>query len=80
MTKFRASSVGALLVGGNAISDKQRQRLRELLDRSNDPDAKPLTAKMQADLDDLIAKRDADLAWRMGCGIYCPGRRGRSQH
>lgn len=57
--KFRASSVGNLLVGGNAITDKQKQRLQELLDRQNDPDAKPLTAKMQAERDELIVKRDA---------------------
>ncbi len=60
MIKFRASSVGALLVGGNVITDTQRERLQKLLDRQNDPDAKPLTAKMQADLDDLVAKRDSD--------------------
>lgn len=60
MIKFRASSVGSLLVGGNTITDKQRERLQELIDRQNDQDAKPLTPKMQADLDDLVAKRDAD--------------------
>ena len=58
--KFRASSVGNLLVGGNAITDRQRQRLQELLDRQNDPESKPLTAKMQSELDDLIGKRDSD--------------------
>lgn len=57
--KFRASSVGALLVGGDGITDRQRQRLQELADRQNDPKAKPLTTKMQGELDDLIAKRDA---------------------
>jgi hypothetical protein len=59
MIKFRAHSVGNLLVGGNAITDKQRGRLQELLNRQNDPNAKPLTPKMRADLDDLIDKRDA---------------------
>lgn len=59
MIKFRASSVGKLLVGGNAITDAQRKRLKELLDRQNDPEAKPLTPKMKADLDELITKRDA---------------------
>lgn len=59
MIRFRAHNVGELLVGGNQITDKQRERLQELLDRQNDPNAKPLTAKMQADLDELIAKRDA---------------------
>lgn len=57
--KFRASSVGHLLVGGNAITDRQRDRLNELLCRQNDPDAKPLTKRMQSEVDDLIAKRDA---------------------
>ncbi len=60
MIKFRASSVGSLLVGGNAMTDKQREQLQKLLDRQNDPYVKPLTAKMQANLDDLVAKRDAD--------------------
>lgn len=59
MIKFRASSVGALLVGGNQITDVQKKRLQELLDRQNDPDAKPLTGKMLIDLEELIAKRDA---------------------
>ena len=58
--KFRASSAGNLLVGGNAITDNQRGRLQKLLDRHNDPNAKPLTPKMLTDLDELIAKRDAD--------------------
>jgi hypothetical protein len=56
--KFRASSVGNLLVGGNSITDKQKARLQELLDRQNDPAAKPLTDKMAEELADLTAKRD----------------------
>ena len=58
--KFRASSVGKLLVGGNAITDKQLAKLEELLARKNNPDAKPLTANMQTELDELIAKRDSE--------------------
>lgn len=58
--KFRASSVGNLLVGGNAITDKQLAKLDELQARKDDPNAKPLTANMQAELDDLIAKRDGE--------------------
>jgi len=66
--KFRASSVGSLLVGGNAITDKQLERLKELEARKlnstligNDgkPLAKPLTVGMEMELDELIAKRDA---------------------
>lgn len=60
MIRFHAHSVGNLLVGGNAITDRQRQRLSELLARQNDPAAKPLTAKMKSERDDLIAKRDAE--------------------
>jgi len=60
MIKFRASSVGNLLVGGNQITETQRDRLQTLLDRQNDPDAKPLTDKMQIEVVDLIDKRDAD--------------------
>jgi hypothetical protein len=58
--KFRASSVGNLLVGGNAITDKQLARLEELQSRRDNPDAKPLTANMQQELEELIAKRDAE--------------------
>lgn len=67
--KFRASSVGQLLVGGNAITDKQLEKLAELEARKRDsavigedgkPVAKPLTATMQQELDDLIAKRDSE--------------------
>lgn len=67
--KFRASSVGQLLVGGNAISEKQLERLKELETRFSDsvktgddgkPLAKPLTAVMRAELDELIAKRDSE--------------------
>lgn len=60
LVKFRASSVGNLLVGGNAITDKQLDRLAELEARQLDPGAKPLTANMQKELDDLIAKRDGE--------------------
>ena len=56
--KFSAHSVGQLLVGRNSITDKQRDRLNELLARYNDPEGKPLTAKMMAEMDDLKAKRD----------------------
>lgn len=59
MIKFRAHSVGNLLVGGNQITDRQIERLRELADRQLDPDARPLTSKMMGELSDLIAKRDA---------------------
>lgn len=58
--KFRASAVGNLLVGGNAITERQLETLNELQARKDNPEAKPLTAKMQAELDELIAKRDSD--------------------
>lgn len=69
LLRFRASSVGQLLVGGNAITDKQLEKLSELETRKNNasvydddgkPLAKPLTASMQAELDDLISKRDSE--------------------
>lgn len=58
--KFRASSVGNLLVGGNAITETQLAKLEKLQARSVDPDAKPLTENMQQELAELIAKRDAE--------------------
>lgn len=57
--KFRASSVGQLMVGGNAITEKQLARLDELEARRRDG-AKPLTANMQVELDELLAKRDGE--------------------
>jgi hypothetical protein len=58
--KFRASSAGDLLVGGNAITDKQLARLNELQERKDNPAGKPLTPNMESELADLIEKRDAD--------------------
>ena len=58
--KFRASAVGALLVGGNAITDKQLAKLDELQARKDNPEAKPLTANMEQELAELVAKRDSD--------------------
>lgn len=58
--KFRASSAGQLMVGGNAITEKQLARLKELEARKNDASAKPLTATMQAELDELVEKRDGE--------------------
>lgn len=63
MVKFRASAVGNLLVGGNAITEKQLARLKELEDRHTTPSAKPLTDKMQEELDELIAKRDGEFVF-----------------
>ena len=58
--KFRASAVGNLLVGGNAITDKQLAKLDELQARKDNPEAKPLTSNMAIELEELIAKRDSD--------------------
>jgi hypothetical protein len=58
--KFRASAVGALLVGGNEITEKQLGKLNELQTRKDNPEAKPLTANMETELAELIAKRDSD--------------------
>lgn len=67
--KFRASSVGNLMVGGNAITDKQLERLKELdlrkqqsalIGNDGKPLAKPLTAGMEAELAELIEKRDGE--------------------
>jgi hypothetical protein len=52
--------LGQLLVGGNAITDKQLDKLNELQARKDNPEAKPLTANMQTELEELIAKRDGD--------------------
>lgn len=57
--KFRASSVGNLMVGGNEPTEKQKERLRYLQVRTADPEQKPLTDKMESERLDLIKKRDA---------------------
>lgn len=72
--KFRASSVGELMVGGNAITPKQLVRLGELQARLADPNGKPLTANMVKELEELIEKRDADFefgATAMACIREC---------
>lgn len=63
VVKFRASSAGNLLVGGNAITDSQLARLQELAGRKFDSEqadskVKPLTDKMELELAELIEKRD----------------------
>lgn len=60
MVQFHASSVGNLLVGGNAITNKQRERLRELEARKADPEAKDLTEKMEQELADLRQKAEGE--------------------
>ena len=62
--RFRASKVGNLMVGGNKITETQLADLAKLQKRKDDHIAgvekvKPLTEKMEKDLKDLIAKRDA---------------------
>ena len=56
--KIRASAAGHLMSGGNGITDKQLAQLNEYQARK-DGQGKPLTAKMEDDLKELIAKRDA---------------------
>lgn len=65
---FRASSVGNLLVGGNKITSKQLQQLNKLQNRKSvaaeggevkGVKVKPLTAKQEEKLSELINKRTA---------------------
>lgn len=72
--KFRASGVGGLMVGGNAITEKQLIRLGELQARLADPNGKPLTANMVKELEELTEKRDAEFefgATAMACIREC---------
>ena len=60
--KFRASGVGALMVGGNGITEKQLEKLNQLQERKDAAklgNAEPLTDNMESTLSDLKAKRDA---------------------
>ena len=68
--KFRASTVGNLMVGSNEITDRQLSRLKELEDRQADPNAKPLTAKMQEELAGLIEKRDSEFRFGATAKTY----------
>lgn len=79
LIRFRASSVGSLLVGGNAITEKQLEKLAELESRKRDsaltspdgkPLAKPLTAAMEQELAELIAKRDGDFQFGATAANY----------
>uniref|UniRef100_A0A6M3L7R3 YqaJ viral recombinase domain-containing protein n=1 Tax=viral metagenome TaxID=1070528 RepID=A0A6M3L7R3_9ZZZZ len=45
------------------MTDRQKERLAELLARQNDADAKPLTAKMKTEVEALVASRDAQFAF-----------------
>jgi hypothetical protein len=56
--KIRASAAGLLMSGGAGITAKQIEMLAELQARK-DGQGKPLTPKMESDLSDLIAKRNA---------------------
>lgn len=67
--KFRASSVGNLMVGGNAITEKQLSRLEELLVRRDDG-KKPLTDKMQEELDDLLRKKYGEFEFGLTAKSY----------
>lgn len=54
---FRASGVGALMVGSFGITDKQEEKLQELLFRHNGG-GKPLTDNMVNELQELIRKKE----------------------
>ena len=60
MIKFRASSVGNLLVGGNQITDRQRERLQELLDKKNNPP--PLSDAKRTRLQELLVRKSDEAA------------------
>lgn len=57
--KCRSSQIGNIMSNLESITQKQLEKLQELQDRKNDKSAKPLTANMEAELKELIAKRDA---------------------
>lgn len=54
---FRASGVGALMVGSFGITDKQEERLQELLFRHTGG-GKPLTDNMVNELKELVTKKE----------------------
>lgn len=57
--KCRSSQIGNILTSLESITERQLEKLNELQTRKNDKSAKPLTDNMQAELKELIAKRDA---------------------
>src|SRR5690606_1708726 len=54
----RSSQLGNIMTNLESITEKHIEKLKELQDRKNDKSAKPLTANMEAELKELIAKRD----------------------
>ena len=54
--KCRASAVGKLMTGTIGLSETQRAKMGQLIERRDDPSAKPLTANMEAELDGLLEK------------------------
>ena len=65
--KFRASSIGALFTGADGLTDKQTQKLDELLAKIK------LTEKQAETRDELIAKRDAPIDLPQGAKSYVEG-------
>lgn len=55
--KFRASQMHFLMVGNIGLSEKQEEELQALLNRENDPKAKPLTNNMKEKVKELLEKK-----------------------
>lgn len=65
--RFRASSIGNLFTGTDGLTDKQSQKLDELLAKIK------LTEKQAETRDELIAKRDAPIELPQGAKSYVEG-------
>lgn len=68
--KIRCSAISQIMAGGIGLTETQENKLKTLQERKDDPNAKPLTEKMQIELDGLIyAKENPELP--QGAKTYC---------
>lgn len=68
--KIRCSAISQIMAGTVGLSDSQKSNYKKLSERKADVNAKPLTAKMEADLEKLeYIKKNPELP--QGAKTYC---------
>lgn len=70
--KIRCSAISQIMAGTVGLSDTQETALQKHIFRRDDPDAKPLTDKMEAEMIDLQNKKD-NPTLPQGAKSYCLG-------
>lgn len=70
--KIRCSAIGQIMAGQIGLTDKQASKLGELIKRKTDKDAKPLTANMERELEELQSTLNNPVLPK-GAKTYCLG-------